>query len=84
MDDFDDRRILVPTGGLGPVAPSRRGTGGTRRGDFGRQAEMPQDPIDYLPLLDERDQAEAAAAPGAGQNVEPEGTVFILHLPQWN
>jgi hypothetical protein len=37
--------------------------GGTRRRDLRRYAEMSEDPLDYGRLLDERDQAQAAAAP---------------------
>jgi hypothetical protein len=49
----------------------RRRAGGTRRGDLGRDAKMPEDPADDGCLLDERDQAQAAATPGTRQHVKP-------------
>jgi hypothetical protein len=40
---------------------------------------MPEDPADHGRLLDERDQAQAAATPGARQHIEPEGA---CHQPR--
>ena len=60
------------------------GARGTRRRDLCRYAEMSEDPLDHGRLFDERDQAQAAAAPRTGQHIKPEGAILILHLPQWN
>jgi hypothetical protein len=68
----EHRGIVVPTIHIANSHAERRRAGGTPRGDLGRHAEMPEDPIDHRRLLDERDQAQAAAAPGAGQDVDPE------------
>ena len=45
---------------------------GTRRGDLGRHAEMPEDPADHGGLFDQRDQAQAATTPRTCQHIEPE------------
>ena len=50
----------------------RRCAGRPRDGPLGRQAEMPEDPADDGRLLDERDQAQAAAASRTRQHLEPE------------
>jgi hypothetical protein len=58
------------SGGDFPRAAVARGRDAAR--NFGRHAEMPEDPADHGRLLDERDQTQAAATPGT-QHVKPEG-----------
>ena len=60
----EHRAVVVPTTKIGNCRGERRRAGWTRRGDLGRHAEMPEDPADHGRLLDERDQAQAAARPG--------------------
>ena len=62
----EHRGLIVPTRRVGNAREPRRRTGGTRRGRLGRQAEMPEDPVDHGRLLDERDQTQAAARPASG------------------
>jgi hypothetical protein len=50
----------------------RRRTGGTGDGQIRRQVEMPQDPADDGDVLDERDEAQAAAAARTRQHIEAE------------
>ena len=45
---------------------------GMRRRDLCRYPEMSEDPLDHGRLFDERDQAQAAAAPRTGQHIKPE------------
>ena len=70
----EHRRIVIPTGLVGSSHAERRRAGVTRRRDLRRDAEMPEDPLDHGRLLDERDEAQAAASPGTRQDVEPECT----------
>lgn len=43
-----------------------------KRGDLGRQPQMPEDPSDHRGLLDERHQAQPPAAARTSQHVQPE------------
>ncbi|MBI1875493.1 MAG: hypothetical protein HYS05_16615 [Acidobacteria bacterium] len=66
---------MIPTGRIGSSDAERRRAGGTRRRDRGRGAEMSEDPLDHGRLLNERDEVQAAAAPGTRQDVKPEGAL---------
>ena len=71
--DVEHRGTVVPTNLAGSSCGERRRASETRRGALGRHAEMPEDSLDHSRLFDERDQPQAAATPGASQNVKPEG-----------
>jgi hypothetical protein len=57
---------------------------GRRFGQLTRKAQVPQDLLDHGAVLNGCNQAEATAAAGAGEDVDLEGTLLILHLPQWS
>jgi hypothetical protein len=52
----EDRKIIVPTRGVGRSRRTRRRAGRARCRDLGWHAEMPKNPIDDRCRLDERDQ----------------------------
>jgi hypothetical protein len=58
-------------------------TGGRRRGQLTRETQVAQDLLDHGAVLNGCNETEAAAAAGAGEHIDLEGTSFILHLPQW-
>ncbi len=61
-----------PTRRVGNARADRRRAGGTRCGDRGWEAEIPEDAVDHGCLLDQRDDAQTAATPGTGQHVHAE------------
>ena len=57
---------------------------GVRTGAAVGEAEVLENPADDLAVGEESDELALAPAPGAGQDVDLEGTSFILRLPQRN
>src|SRR5437660_6042309 len=49
-----------------------------------RQSETLQNSLGRIRWMDGRENFHRAAVDFALENVHQEGTVFILHLPQWN
>ena len=74
----EHRAVVVPTTKIGNCRGERRRAGWTRRGDLGRHAEMPEDPADHGRLLDERDQAQAAARPGGDRPARQTRRLVLL------
>ena len=68
----EHRGVVIPTSLVGNSRVERRRSGGTRRRDLRRDAEMPEDPLDHDRLVDERDQAKTPAASRTRQHVTPE------------
>jgi hypothetical protein len=69
--------------GCARLVEQRRRTRSGRHGRAGGQAERVEDVAHGSGLLDKGDHAQLAAAAGANESVQVEGTSFILHLAQW-
>jgi hypothetical protein len=67
---IEHRRAVIPSGLVGTLHAERWRAGGTRRGNLGRHAEMPEDPVDHRRFYDERDEAQTAATPGTRQHIK--------------
>jgi hypothetical protein len=71
------RLLMVPSSQDGAVPVRRSAPGASRRG-LGGFAEVPEEPCDVLRLGDEGEKAHAAAAAGAGLDVQAEGSAEQL------
>ena len=67
----------------GEVELGRR-PGGGKPWRLGVKAEVGEDPAHARSVGEERDELALAAAVGAAQGIDLEGTSFILRLPQRN
>ena len=91
----DTRGLKAHESGVGLFSGSHRSSGpfegdricrsgGGQRWGAGGQTEPFQDFCGGIWRMNRGENAEAALAAGAFENIDFEGTVFILHLPQWN
>ena len=62
----------------------RRRTRGREGGPLGGKTEVGEDLGDGGRVFDGREEPQATAAAGTGEDVDGEGTLLILHLPQWS
>ena len=78
-EDSDTPRVS----GDGEFVGLRRGTRGHEGGSLGGQPQMGEDLGHDRPIFDGGEEAEAPATAGTREDVDGEGSSFILHLLQW-